>query len=285
MKKKSTGTKNKELLEQYRRERRRVNQLIRRAEKRGFIIPKSAKPGKPLKRPTEKSVERLKAITPEAIYERAKYKSQGKTYRGDEARKIARKEAREQTAKKKAEQAKSKAEQAAREEAEKIFNIEITGLEKAAEKPASRPEIEPTIEPPPKEADIIIHNVEEALPEPDDENEFEVGYGEGAIMDVEEELESWERPSNSSDWYAEKKEKDKDKMRRLFHEVLERDGADEVAKRILSNGDRFKWLLDRILYGSDGRGDLERDFVEIAATLYGRPLTVDESMTVTWWGE
>lgn len=285
MKKKSTGTKNKELLEQYRRERRRVNQLIRRAEKRGFIIPKSAKPGKPLKRPTEKSIERLKAITPEAIYERAKYKSQGKTYRGEEARKIARKEAREQTAKKKAEQAKSKAEQAAREEAEKIFNIEITGLEKAAEKPASRPETEPTIEPPPKEADIIIHNVEEALPEPDDENEFEVGYGEGAIMYVEEELESWERPLNSSDWYAERKEKDKDKMRRLFHEVLERDGADEVAKRILSNGDRFKWLLDRILYGSDGRGDLERDFVEITAILYGRPLTLDESMTVTWWGE
>ncbi|MBQ5885751.1 MAG: hypothetical protein IIW79_05015 [Clostridia bacterium] len=284
MKKKSTGTKNKELLEQYRRERRRVNQLIRRAEKRGFIIPKSAKPGKPLKRPTEKSIERLKAITPEAIYERAKYKSQGKTYRGEEARKIARKEAREQTAKKKAEQAKSKAEQAAREEAEKIFNIEITELEKAAEKPAPTPETE-SIEPSPKEADIIIHNVEEALPEPDDENEFEVGYGEGAIMDVEEELESWERPSNSSDWYAEKKEKDKDKMRRLFHEVLERDGVEEVAKRIENSGERFKQLLDRILYGSDGRGDLERDFAEMAAILYGRPLTVDESITVTWWGE
>lgn len=284
MKKKSTGTKNKELLEQYRRERRRVNQLIRRAEKRGFIIPKSAKPGKPLKRPTEKSIERLKAITPEAIYERAKYKSQGKTYRGEEARKIARKEAREQTAKKKAEQAKNKAEQAAREEAEKIFNIEITELEKAAEKPAPTPETEP-IEPPPKEADIIIHNVEEALPEPDDEDVFEVGYGEGAIMYVEEEFENWERPLNSSDWYAERKEKDKDKMRRLFHEVLERDGAEEVAKRILNNGDRFKWLLDRILYGSDGRGDLERDFVEIAAILYGRPLALDESLIVTWWGE
>lgn len=284
MKKKSTDTKNKELLEQYRRERRRVNQLIRRAEKRGFIIPKSAKPGKPLKRPTEKSIERLKAITPEAIYERAKYKSQGKTYRGEEARKIARKEAREQTAKKKAEQAKNKAEQAAREEAEKIFNIESTALEKAAEKPAPTPETEP-IEPPPKEADIIIHNVEEALPEPDDENEFEVGYGEGVIMGVEEELESWERPSNSSDWYAEKKEKDKDKMRRLFHEVLERDGIEEVAKRISDNGERFKQLLDRILYGSDGRGDLERDFAEMAAILYGRPLTVDESITVTWWGE
>lgn len=284
MKKKSTGTKNKELLEQYRRERRRVNQLIRRAEKRGFIIPKSAKPGKPLKRPTEKSIERLKAITPEAIYERAKYKSEGKTYRGEEARKIARKEAREQTAKKKAEQAKNKAEQAAREEAEKIFNIESTAIEKAAEKPAPTPETEP-IEPPPKEADIIIHNVEEALPEPDDEDVFEVGYGEGAIMYVEEEFENWERPLNSSDWYAERKEKDKDKMRRLFHEVLERDGADEVAKRILNNGDRFKWLLDRILYGSDGRGDLERDFVEITAILYGRPLTLDESMVVTWWGE
>ena len=104
-------------------------------------------------------------------------------------------------------------------------------------------------------------------------------------MDVEEELESWERPSNSSDWYAEKKEKDKDKMRRLFHEVLERDGVEEVAKRIENSGERFKQLLDRILYGSDGRGDLERDFAEMAAILYGRPLTVDESITVTWWGE
>lgn len=285
MKKKSTGTKNKELLEQYRRERRRVNQLIRRAEKRGFIIPKSAKPGKPLKRPTEKSVERLKAITPEAIYERAKYKSQGKTYRGEEARKIARKEAREQTAKKKAEQAKSKAEQAAREEAEKIFNIEITELAKAEEKPTIEPPKEPPSKEPPKEADIIIHNVEEALPEPDEEDIFEVGYGEGAVMEVEEELESWERPSNSSDWYAEKKEKDKDKMRRLFHEVLERDGVEELAKRIRDSGERFKQLLDRILYSSDGRGDLERDFAEMATILYGRPLTIDESMSVTWWGE
>lgn len=285
MKKKSTGTKNKELLEQYRRERRRVNQLIRRAEKRGFIIPKSAKPGKPLKRPTEKSVERLKAITPEAIYERAKYKSQGKTYRGEEARKIARKEARKQTAKKKAEQAKSKAEQAAREEAEKIFNIEMTGLAKAEEKPTIEPPKEPPSKEPPKEADIIIDNVEEALPEPDEEDIFEVGYGEGGVMEVEEELESWERPLNSSDWYAEHKEKDKNKMSRLFHEVLERDGVEEVAKRIQNSGERFKELLDRILYSSDGRGDLERDFAEMAAILYGRPLTVDESMTVTWWGE
>lgn len=281
MKKKSTSTKNKELLEQYRRERKRVNQLIRRAEKRGFIIPKSAKPGKPLKRPTVKSIERLKTITPEAIYERAKYKSQGKTYKGEEARKIARKEAREQTAKKKAEQAKSKVEQAAREEADKIFSVEIAELAKAAEKPT----IEPPSKEPPKEADIIIRNVEKALPEPDEEDVFEVGYGEGGVIGVEEELESWERPLNSSDWYAERKEKDKNKMSRLFHEVLERDGIDAVAKRIQNSGEGFKQLLDRILYGSDGRGDLERDFAEMAAILYGRPLTVDESMNVTWWGE
>lgn len=104
-------------------------------------------------------------------------------------------------------------------------------------------------------------------------------------METEEELESWERPLNSSDWYAERKEKDKNKMSRLFHEVLERDGVEEVAKRIENSGERFKQLLDRILYGSDARGDLERDFAEMAAILYGRPLTVDESMSVTWWGE
>lgn len=98
----------------------------------------------------------------------------------------------------------------------------------------------------------------------------------GAVMKVEEELESWKRPLNSSDRYAVRKEKDKNKMLRLFHEIIERDGAEEVAKRIRNSGERFNQLLGCILYGRDDRRDLEREFVEMGVILYGRPLSVAE---------
>ena len=107
----------------------------------------------------------------------------------------------------------------------------------------------------------------------------------GLFMKVEEELESWERPLNSSDRYAERKEKDKNRMSRLFHEVLERDGGEEVAKRIRNSGERFNQLLGCILYGRDGRRDLEREFVEMAVILYGRPLSFAELRRLSYWLE
>lgn len=97
-----------------------------------------------------------------------------------------------------------------------------------------------------------------------------------AVMKVEEELESWRRPLNSSDRYGVRKEKDKNKMLRLFHEIIERDGVEEVAKRIRNSSERFNQLLVCILYGRDDRRDLEREFVEMAVILYGRPLSVAE---------
>lgn len=61
-----------------------------------------------------------------------------------------------------------------------------------------------------------------------------------------------------------------------FREIIERDGENVVSNRILEDGERFSQLLDCILYGSNERGDLEREFVEMATILYGRSLTVDE---------
>lgn len=62
----------------------------------------------------------------------------------------------------------------------------------------------------------------------------------------------------------------------LFREIIERDGGNVVCNRILENGERFSQLLYSILYVSNERGDLEREFVEMATILYGRSLTVDE---------
>ena len=85
------------IAEEYQREYRRVLNLYRRIQKRGFDISLS-KPTK-VKKPTRKSVERLKRITSDKIYENSSYKLStgeiipGKVRRGQERRSAAKKAA------------------------------------------------------------------------------------------------------------------------------------------------------------------------------------------------
>jgi hypothetical protein len=80
-----------DLEKEYRKARKRIKQLIARAENRGFAFPVSILP-KEVKRVTAKSVERLQKITPESIYKKAVYidPETGKTVKGTEGRKIER---------------------------------------------------------------------------------------------------------------------------------------------------------------------------------------------------
>lgn len=59
-----------ELEREYKKERRRLQQIIRRAKKRGYIFPTKVIP-EVVKRVTKKSVERLEKITPSSIYKKA----------------------------------------------------------------------------------------------------------------------------------------------------------------------------------------------------------------------
>lgn len=72
----------------YEKARKRVKQLISRAEKRGYIFPENIIPKK-VKKPTLKSIERLKKITASEVYKKAKYVSPetGLIYKGTEGRK------------------------------------------------------------------------------------------------------------------------------------------------------------------------------------------------------
>lgn len=54
------------------KERRRIQSFIRRAQKRGYIIPESILPAIP-KNITKASVNRLKKITPDKIYSKSEY--------------------------------------------------------------------------------------------------------------------------------------------------------------------------------------------------------------------
>lgn len=72
-KKTRPGTKKAEIENQYQKERKRLNQLARRLEKRGYIVDRSKFiPTKP-KRLTEKSVERLRKIKPENVYKKIQF--------------------------------------------------------------------------------------------------------------------------------------------------------------------------------------------------------------------
>lgn len=64
------SNKSSEYLKEYNKEVRRLKQAIRRAEKRGYIVPESIIPQSP-KRITQGSIRRLKKITPEKIRQKS----------------------------------------------------------------------------------------------------------------------------------------------------------------------------------------------------------------------
>ena len=85
---------------EYRKQVKRLKQAVRRAEKRGYIIPDNIIPEQP-KRITRKSVERLKKITTEEIYKKSEKLDfeTGEMIPGEVARKQERNEAAKKAAK------------------------------------------------------------------------------------------------------------------------------------------------------------------------------------------
>lgn len=58
--------------EEYNKQRRRIKQLINRAQKRGYVFPDNIIPSRPPKI-YQKDINKLKSLTPEKIYSKAKY--------------------------------------------------------------------------------------------------------------------------------------------------------------------------------------------------------------------
>lgn len=84
----------------YKKQVKRLKQAVRRAEKRGYIVPENVIPKRP-KKITQKSVERLKKITTKEIYsksEKLDFKT-GELIPGEAARKQERSEAAKKAAK------------------------------------------------------------------------------------------------------------------------------------------------------------------------------------------
>lgn len=118
----------------YKKQVKRLKQAVRRAEKRGYIVPENVIPKQP-KRITKKSVERLKKITTKEIYSKSEKLNleTGELIPGE----VARKQERSESAKK-----------AAKTRKEKRYNAEKGESEY----------YEPQYETFPSGADIIIGN-------------------------------------------------------------------------------------------------------------------------------
>ena len=81
------------LQQEYKKQRKRIQQFIRRAEKRGYQFEPNVLPQKP-KRITAQSVERLKKLTPEKLYKKSVYGGEatyGEIVSGEKGRKLERK--------------------------------------------------------------------------------------------------------------------------------------------------------------------------------------------------
>lgn len=76
--------------ERYKKERRRVQQFIKRAEKRGYTFVHDILPAIP-KRITEASIRRLEKLTPKKLYEKSRYSGEhGQDISGTRARELER---------------------------------------------------------------------------------------------------------------------------------------------------------------------------------------------------
>lgn len=85
------------LQQEYRKQRRRIQQFIRRAEKRGYQFAENAIPDK-VKKITRQSVERLRKLTPEKLYKKSIYggeASYGEIVKGTKGRELERKQSAE----------------------------------------------------------------------------------------------------------------------------------------------------------------------------------------------
>lgn len=69
---KAKKTTKSPLEQEYKKELNRIKQFLRRANKRGFVWVKDPVPKQP-KKITQKSVERLKKLTPEVLYKKGEY--------------------------------------------------------------------------------------------------------------------------------------------------------------------------------------------------------------------
>lgn len=284
---------NVELEQAYRKERKRIQQFIRRAKKRGFVFEENILPDKP-KKITRSSVTRLQKITPSVLYQKSTVVTpQGEVVKGTKARQqerfvsarkgaqtrmhnisaqklhVPRTSMHPQSGKREAKQARDKGTyESAKREAKQARDRFYEGKDnKGTYEPSS-------------------YDTDES---PWEETGLPPRQSYAAIENVREEIRRWTPQPNWSKSLSDLKSRDKSILENLLNGAIASQGEEAVARRLEENSVEINALLQEILYGSgskegnfkDGRTQVNFDLARFSAIIMGRSLTVEESMDLT----
>lgn len=239
-KSKPTKSPEQQLLEKlYNKERKRIQQFLNRASKRGYTFSESALPKKP-KQIKPESISRLKKITPTELYRKSVYTSPtGTKIQGTERRK----QERSESAKRAAETRKRYYDY--QRQSDDYWNVPTSSYE------------------PMEEMSLVFSEFVEMF-------------------------ESWTPESYYSDELKELKQRDRDRALGILTGARNELGDTQVAENIINNSTRVQELAVKILYESGNKyredsrnGEINLALNELASILYGRSLTIQESLELT----
>lgn len=249
------------------KQRKRIQQFVRRAQKRGFSFPENIVPTLP-KKITEKTLSRYKAMTPDSLYKKSVYidyqgtfiDSKRVTIKGTERRKQER----------------------------HIAAVRAAQTRQRYYEEKRRRELE-------------YRNWDETYTDNyfiTSDEESQQGYGPAPTTQVKfvlnkirELIDSWTPRDIWSISLAELKRKDRDLLSSTFEGIIAREGENIVAERCEANAELLVSLVEQILYDSGdsyksrGVDGVNRQIQLFAQIIMGRPLTVQESMEFTDFAE
>ena len=263
----------KALEKEVKKQRKRIQQFVRRAEKRGYSFSQNVVPTLP-KKITEKTLSRFKAITPEQLYKKSVYTDyKGTQIKGTERRKEERHIASVRAAQTRQRYYQDRLDRQYAMERERYI-----------------------------ESDRAYQDYLQEQQEQDWTNylESEQGYGtaptpedETVLRQLEDMIDAW---TPSAEWthistlsgpLSDYKERDKNLLKSALLSALFTEGRSEVAKRAQQNADQLIHIANRVLYESGssykarGVEGVNRDIQLFQTLLTGRSPTVQESLELS----
>lgn len=254
----------------YQKEKRRIQQFIRRAKKRGYSFSEDIIPPKPEKIQA-KDVKALKKITPEKLYEQATYTAPetGVKISGTKGRHLER----SISARKSAATRKARLENAYADYISETPDIEEIIVDVAKNEIPELNYLDYL------DTDFVR---ETFFRERDDKGtkpeEYQQSYE--TLNTIRQIIRDWMPDSRWSPWFRKVKENDKNIVERILESAIATEGEDVVAARLEKNAPYVITLVESALYGSKDRDEVNRAINEFAEILKGGALNVDEAREI-----
>ena len=110
------------------------------------------------------------------------------------------------------------------------------------------------------------------------------------LKEVQRIIDTWSPSPHWSPTWADIKERDRDQLQSILDGAISQEGRENVALRLQENAERVYELVYEILYGSGdtpggGHVGVQLAMATFVTILYGRPLTVEESIEASEYGE